>query len=91
MSYICGIYVTYAVAYVTETKYTCPLYKSARINRKLCFYLGDLSPVLPEVCTMHKHTLDVFFILKAISNTRNLEPANSVGPAAEQQLPITLL
>lgn len=43
-----------SVAYVTEPKYTYPLYMSARITMKLCFRLGDLSPMLPEVCNYAK-------------------------------------
>lgn len=38
-----------------NSKYTYPSYRSAKITIKLCFCLGDLFPVLPEVCTLRKY------------------------------------
>ena len=61
-------------------KYIYPLCRSVRTTIKVSFCLGDLFPMLPEVCTMQKYTaLRFFFILKASSNTRDPNAASSVG------------
>lgn len=55
-----------------NSKYTYPLYRSAKMTIKLCFCLEDLFLVLPEVCTTQKYFF--FFPLEINSNIRNVQP-----------------